>query len=638
MNGWRNDMEDAHLIFIQDTWGFFGVFDGHGGQACSRFAAKRLREALERDGCPKDDAAAKDLILRVDQEFLDAEQASGSTATMCIVHRPIAEGKKHRLRVINAGDSRVLLGRRDGSIVDGGGTDKGLTTDHKPDHPAEQERIYRCGGTVEKSDGGVARVNCDHDVSRGFGDYEHKKTGGPAQAEHPVSAEPELTTLECSASDFLLLVCDGISEGTFPNREVVSLAADKLRQSPSMNPGAAATAVCREALRQGSKDNLSCMIVLFGGVEEEHKETELIPGPYQFDHIGFQQAYASMIEHAGGTLPEALEMRYDLVKKKVKMLEAGGTVAEDVEGENLATLQAELGDFGDGPTDNLAPRSPERTAWFANLLADRSSRESNDDAENQFLGRPPAQMQGSAEGTGQLSEDLRREVQVASLDELRAAVEEHPKLKWDERLVDVCNQLGEVLQDDETDGTSQVTFKHKRLTAWLPTRMLTHIRALVLVAPVEELRPAIEAHSALKWDARLEAVCQQEGEVLRVDDADGTSRVRFPPPLSLTAWLPTGCLCPAGKRSEVRVAPLEELRQAVDAHKDVEWDPVMTSLGGSTGVVTETEDAKGLSQVKFALPEGGFSHWTLPSSALTEVNSSGATAADDTESKRQRTG
>ena len=33
-------------------------------------------------------------------------------------------GGKLRLRVVNAGDSRTLLGRRDGTIVDGGGTDQ----------------------------------------------------------------------------------------------------------------------------------------------------------------------------------------------------------------------------------------------------------------------------------------------------------------------------------------------------------------------------------------------------------------------------------------------------------------------------------------------------------------------------------
>ena len=64
-------------------------------------------------------------FFKIDQEFLDSAQASGSTATMCVVKKPKAPGGKHQLLVINAGDSRVLLGKRDGSIVDGGGTDKG---------------------------------------------------------------------------------------------------------------------------------------------------------------------------------------------------------------------------------------------------------------------------------------------------------------------------------------------------------------------------------------------------------------------------------------------------------------------------------------------------------------------------------
>jgi len=119
VNGWRNAMEDAHLVHLQENWGFFGVFDGHGGSQCSAFVAKRLKEELIKDGCPSDDAAVKKLMLRVDQEFLDSNQASGSTAAMCIVHKPEGKGDKHRLRVINAGDSRVLLGRLDGTIIDG---------------------------------------------------------------------------------------------------------------------------------------------------------------------------------------------------------------------------------------------------------------------------------------------------------------------------------------------------------------------------------------------------------------------------------------------------------------------------------------------------------------------------------------
>ena len=41
----------------------------------------------------------------------------------------------------------------------------------------KQERIYRCGGTVECMEGGVPRVNGDLAVSRCFGDADYKKTG-----------------------------------------------------------------------------------------------------------------------------------------------------------------------------------------------------------------------------------------------------------------------------------------------------------------------------------------------------------------------------------------------------------------------------------------------------------------------------
>merc|ERR1711939_937781 len=102
------------------------------------------------------------------------------------------KGGKHKLRVINAGDSRVILGKRDGTIVDGGGTDQGLTTDHKPNNPVERQRIYRCGGHVEEAAGGVARVNGELAVSRGFGDIEYKKKGGPSPSDRPVTVDPEL--------------------------------------------------------------------------------------------------------------------------------------------------------------------------------------------------------------------------------------------------------------------------------------------------------------------------------------------------------------------------------------------------------------------------------------------------------------
>eukprot|EP00404_Azadinium_spinosum_P039731 CAMPEP_0180645966 /NCGR_PEP_ID=MMETSP1037_2-20121125/49317_1 /TAXON_ID=632150 /ORGANISM="Azadinium spinosum, Strain 3D9" /LENGTH=333 /DNA_ID=CAMNT_0022669951 /DNA_START=1 /DNA_END=998 /DNA_ORIENTATION=- len=308
MNGWRNNMEDAHLIYTCADWAFFGVFDGHGGDQCSSFVAEHIHKELRKHGCPQDEAALKQLILEADKAFLDTKEESGSTGTMCIVHRPAA-GSKLRLRLANVGDSRVLLGQRDGSIIDGGGTDRGLTTDHKPDHPSERERIYRCGGFVEVTqEGGPARVNGELSVSRCFGDASHKVTGGPRPEDHPVTADPEMGYAECSESDFLLLVCDGISESNFPNADVVRMVATCLKENN--DPGLAAKAVCQKAIESGSRDNVTCMLVLLTGSGQEplQKSADFVPGPLSaasLEHKGFMTAYEGMAKRAGMTLAQA---------------------------------------------------------------------------------------------------------------------------------------------------------------------------------------------------------------------------------------------------------------------------------------------------------------------------------------------
>ena len=42
MNGWRNSMEDAHVVHMADGEGYFGVLDGHGGGECSAWCSQRL--------------------------------------------------------------------------------------------------------------------------------------------------------------------------------------------------------------------------------------------------------------------------------------------------------------------------------------------------------------------------------------------------------------------------------------------------------------------------------------------------------------------------------------------------------------------------------------------------------------------
>merc|ERR1719491_775056 len=150
------------------------------------------------------------------------------------------------LHVLNAGDSRTLLGKAGGTIVDGGGTDKGLTRDHNPTDPVERKRIEAAGGRVKR-----CRVNGDLAVSRAFGSAEHKATGGPKPDNRPVTCIPDQYHFECDETDFVVLVCDGVSEGGFSNEEVVKLVAETLKEGK--DGGHAARLVCLEAITKDSK-------------------------------------------------------------------------------------------------------------------------------------------------------------------------------------------------------------------------------------------------------------------------------------------------------------------------------------------------------------------------------------------------
>lgn len=89
---------------------------------------------------------ALDEELRNLPEIANGSDRSGSTA-VCVLITP-----KH-IFFVNCGDSRAVL-IRDGEVGF-------ATTDHKPAHPSEKERIQKAGGSVI-----VERVNGNLAVSR----------------------------------------------------------------------------------------------------------------------------------------------------------------------------------------------------------------------------------------------------------------------------------------------------------------------------------------------------------------------------------------------------------------------------------------------------------------------------------------
>jgi len=478
-----------------------------------------------------------------------------------------------------------------------------LTTDHKPDHPVEVERIERTGGTVQTIMG-VPRVNGDLAVSRAFGDSQHKQTGGPKQEDHPVSVEPEFTTLTCDRTDFLVLVCDGISEGSFPNREVVQLAAEELK---SKEPAQAAASVCRRALDRGSMDNLSCMIVCFDGKSEtKGRVKDLVPGPFtEATHGGFRKAYAAMAERAGMPLEAAVERRYDDISKldeeasRHGAKENGSSADAKPKEENgqswakllwpmrsmeqgledtdsaLRELRSELRNFGAGPPKKLAP-GKERTAWFKEWLEGLEveggkdpSTMSRDELLNWVEEDP--QVLAMARAQGWVGPRAMRRVRIVDADKLRPAIEAHSVIQWDDRLLSVCGQVGKVLQDDETDNTSQVKFRGKvSASVWLPIGCLIDEEPepprKVRVAPLEALKAAVEENPMLSWKDGMQDLAGQIAIAMKEEPELQLTELRFPPPISARAWLPNAVL--EDLEGPAQDLPLEDIMESAESSED----------------------------------------------------------------------
>eukprot|EP01060_Flectonema_neradi_P007648 TRINITY_DN1536_c0_g1_i5.p1 TRINITY_DN1536_c0_g1~~TRINITY_DN1536_c0_g1_i5.p1 ORF type:complete len:448 (+),score=105.59 TRINITY_DN1536_c0_g1_i5:78-1421(+) len=300
MNGMRERMEDAHAIEMHDTWGFFGVFDGHVGPEAAEFIARRWPEVLRGETIPISDARMKQISLDLDEEFLAKESEDGSTGTFLIA-RKLSSGR-YTLQVGNVGDSRVIVGK--------GGRACPVTDDHKPNNHGERTRIEEAGGSVSNG-----RVDGKLAVSRAYGDIEYKNSD--SNLTHKVIAVPDIVHIDCGPEDFVLLSCDGVFESNFTNEEVIAFVTAKLNETNDLSE--IASAVCTEALDRGSHDNISCMLLqLVDGSDYANlppeKQHEVVHGPYSCPlSLPFRNAYIGTLAPLEIEVHVAVEQRYDFV-------------------------------------------------------------------------------------------------------------------------------------------------------------------------------------------------------------------------------------------------------------------------------------------------------------------------------------
>lgn len=275
MQGWRIDMEDAHVVEISMSseppflnWSFYAVFDGHAGNKAAQHSAENLLKTLlatsqfaqivqklnHSSGVM--DAAALSLLeegikegfltldakLRERHETDEDNERSGTTA-ICAIVTP------SHIVLANLGDSRAVMARKDQAAFG--------TEDHKPFLPKERDRIVNAGGSVM-----IQRVNGSLAVSRALGDFEYKAVPGLDATKQLVSPEPDIYTIvrDPKVDEFLLLACDGVYD-VMENAEICSFVESRLLVTSDLS--SVANQVLDACLSKGSRDNMTIILVCF---------------------------------------------------------------------------------------------------------------------------------------------------------------------------------------------------------------------------------------------------------------------------------------------------------------------------------------------------------------------------------------
>lgn len=131
-----------------------------------------------------------------------------------------------------------------------GGCALPLTADHRLTRPDELARIRTAGGIVVNH-----RLNGSLAVSRSFGDVRHKSvTGVPT-----ITATPEVAIRALDDEDeFVVVGCDGLWD-TLSMQTVTNYIRAQLNDHNDMQR--AAKAITEEAIKRGSVDNVSVIII-----------------------------------------------------------------------------------------------------------------------------------------------------------------------------------------------------------------------------------------------------------------------------------------------------------------------------------------------------------------------------------------
>jgi protein phosphatase 2C len=252
--GRRDKNEDEHFCFLNingenklySPINLLCVFDGHGGNAVSKYLKNIIGEYLLKNldlnvfyKHNLSSAFFTNIFENIQQKLIIEHprivQYCGSTA--CIVLHYI-HNNKHKLWIINIGDSRAI--RCNNNIAEQ------LSHDHKPNNKTERIRIQNLGGKIY-FDGVDWRIK-DLSLSRAIGDLDCKPY---------VSHLPEIYNYNLNKKDkFIIIACDGLWD-VISNQEATNFVLNLLKQRYSGNY---AKKLVYYAHEKGSTDNITVII------------------------------------------------------------------------------------------------------------------------------------------------------------------------------------------------------------------------------------------------------------------------------------------------------------------------------------------------------------------------------------------
>lgn len=266
-------MEDTFTIQVDSTGkepAFFGVYDGHGGNAVSEMLQKSFWPIYKKKlSDPNVLRATRDTYLEIDQltlappkglfgalreRGLGGAKCGATAATSVLISKP--DGSKE-LVTANVGDARVILVR--------GGQAIQLTVDHKPDVKEERMRIEAKNPTPRKplvvNVGGTWRVGGLLALSRAFGDVylkdwsDNQRDG--ASGGFGLTAEPHISVETLTPEDqMIILGTDGLWE--LGNQEVVDFCLAAGESTPAEE---ILNELFKIAVEKGVTDDLAGIII-----------------------------------------------------------------------------------------------------------------------------------------------------------------------------------------------------------------------------------------------------------------------------------------------------------------------------------------------------------------------------------------